>query len=105
MNVDNEAVAIMFEIQKLNTVSTVLKVIYYYTDHKSLLGIFDSKPVSNMTSSRLVGIAYVVSSHGRKIIYISDPEIGNADALRSMATTKTRRTRTTNRKSINGCNT
>ncbi|CAH2085636.1 unnamed protein product [Euphydryas editha] len=78
---DKEAAAIMFGIQKFHN---YLAGRYFtvVTDHKPLLGIFNpKKPMPVILSPRLTRIAIALTSHDYDIVYRPGTQIGNADSL------------------------
>ena len=78
---DKEATAIMFGIQKFHNY-LMGRSFTIVTDHKPLVSIFDpKKPIPNILSPRLTRIAIVLTSHSYSIIYRPGQQIGNADGL------------------------
>lgn len=78
---DKEATAIMFAVQKFHNYISG-RSFTIVTDHKPLLGIFDPKrPMPNMLSPRLMRIALALTAHSYDITYRPGSQIGNADAL------------------------
>ncbi|XP_047986521.1 uncharacterized protein K02A2.6-like [Leguminivora glycinivorella] len=79
--IDKEAAAIIFGLKKFHQFISGRRVIIK-TDHKPLLGIFDSKrPIPNIISPRMLRWALLLNSYDYEIQYVEGKKIGNADAL------------------------
>jgi hypothetical protein len=79
--IDKEAAAIIFGLKKFHQFISGRRVIIK-TDHKPLLGIFDSKrPIPNIISPRMLRWALLLNSYDYDIQYVEGKKIGNADAL------------------------
>ena len=78
---DKEALAIAFGIQKFH------KFLYgrkftIVTDHKPLLGLLGQhKPIPNMTSPRLQRFALTLSAYDYELVHMAGEKISNADGL------------------------
>lgn len=78
---DKEATAIMFGIQKFHNY-LMGRSFTIVTDHKPLVSIFNpKKPIPNIISPRLTRISIVLTSHSYNIVYKPGQQIGNADGL------------------------
>lgn len=79
--IDKEAAAIMFGLDKFNQYVYGRHVVIY-TDHKPLLGIFShNKAIPKVLSPRMMRWALKLNSHDYELKYKSGTSIGNADAL------------------------
>ncbi|XP_047988541.1 uncharacterized protein K02A2.6-like [Leguminivora glycinivorella] len=79
--IDKEAAAIIFAVQKFYAYIFGRKVVIQ-TDHKPLLGIFDpKKPIPNVISPRMLRWALLLNSYDYELKYVEGKKIGNADAL------------------------
>lgn len=76
--IDREAAAIMFGLDKFNQYVYGRHVVIY-TDHKPLLGIFSpNKAIPKVLSPRMMRWALKLNSHDYDLIYKCGTSIGNA---------------------------
>lgn len=79
--IDKEAAAIMFGVEKFNQYVYGRPVVIY-TDHKPLLGIFSpNKAIPKVLSPRMMRWALKLNSYDYELKHKSGISIGNADAL------------------------
>lgn len=79
--IDKEAAAIMFGLDKFNQY-VYGRHVKIYTDHKPLLGILSpNKAIPKVLSPRMMRWALKINSHDYELIHKSGTSIGNADAL------------------------